>query len=142
MSLLALVAGCVSTTGQPTAPDERPPPPTTEPGAQTRTVTLALLDEAHQSARDGNLERAAQFIERAIRIEPRRGDLWLSLAEVHLQKQSYAHAEQYARKGLSLLQPGSRLERAAWLVIADAKDGLGDDGAARVIRREWRTYRG
>ena len=124
------------------------PTVTDEPAEQenrverTEGVTLALLREAQDKQSEGQLERAAELIERAIRIEPRRGDLWVSLARVHYQNSDFGRAEQYARKGLTLLPVGSQQERGAWLLIADTLEARGDVDGARRIREQWRTFRG
>jgi hypothetical protein len=84
-------------------------------------VTLALQDEAQRAATAGDYAKATQILERAIRIEPDRAELWLELARVHLKEGDPAQAEQFARK--ALLFTGNRydLEQQAWVVIADAK---------------------
>ncbi len=85
------------------------------------TVTLALQDEAQRAATAGDLPRAIQILERAIRIQPDSAQLWIELARCHLQEGNAAQAEQFARK--ALLFTGSRydLEQQAWVVIADAR---------------------
>ncbi len=84
-------------------------------------MTLALQNEAERAAAAGDPSKAIQILERAIRIEPNRPELWIELARVHLQNGSAAQAEQFARK--ALLFTGNRydLEQQAWVVIADAQ---------------------
>jgi hypothetical protein len=103
-------------------PAPSPPPSTAEPTPKPQsTVTLALQDEAQRAATAGDYAKATQILERAIRIEPDRAELWLELARVHLKEGDAAQAEQFARK--ALLYTGNRydLEQQAWVVIADAK---------------------
>lgn len=150
--LLALLLGACAGSGPPAAPPpptvQEPPPPSTAPtstsasAASTYSATLALLNRAEQSASSGELDEAAALVERAIRIEPRRGDLWLRLGELTFQQSHYEQAEQFARKGLLFLQSGSSQERSAWLLIADAREALGDDFGAQAIRDQWQRYRG
>ncbi len=111
-----------------TQPSPRPQPLPTPPQAEERptpkpqsTVTLALQDEAQRAATAGDYAKSIQILERAIRIEPDRAELWLELARVHLKEGNAAQAEQFARK--ALLFTGNRydLEQQAWVVIADAK---------------------
>ena len=64
------------------------------------TVTLALQDEAQRAATAGDLPKAIQILERAIRIQPDSAELWLELARVHLKEGNAAQAEQFARKAL------------------------------------------
>jgi len=103
-------------------PTPSPAPSTAQPTPKPQsTVTLALQDEAQRAATAGDYAKATQILERAIRIEPDRAELWLELARVHLKEGDAAQAEQFARK--ALLFTGNRydLEQQAWVVIADAK---------------------
>ena len=108
----------------PTPAPQPTPAPAQPDRAQPRTqpsVTLALQDEAQRAATAGDLSKATQILERAIRIEPDRPELWIELARVHLKEGNPAQAEQFARK--ALLFTGNRydLEQQAWVVIADAR---------------------
>ena len=96
----------------PAQPQPRPPAP---------SVTLALQNEAQRAATAGDLPKAMQILERAIRIEPDRPELWLALARVHLQDGDAAQAEQFARKALLFTHDRYDLEQQAWVVIADAR---------------------
>ena len=150
-ALLMLLAGCVTQSpapgGPPPAPRGTPqtvprqpqpqtqypsqpqpyPRPTPAPAPQPAqpkpqsTVTLALQDEAQRAATAGDLPKAIQIIERAIRIQPDSAQLWIELARLHLKEGNPAQAEQFARK--ALLFTGNRydLEQQAWVVISDAR---------------------
>ena len=98
----------------PVQPDQATPKPQS-------TVTLALQDEAQRAATAGDLPKAIQILERAIRIQPDSAQLWIQLARCHLKEGNGAQAEQFARK--ALLFTGNRydLEQQAWVVIADAR---------------------
>lgn len=115
---------------------EEPPPPPPAPEPPT-AITRALVDEARDHAAAGSPDAAAATIEQAIRIEPRRGELWLQLAVLRLRDGQAAMAEQNARKALLFLQAGSPDEREAWLVIADALEAQGDFESAEGIRNRW-----
>lgn len=115
-------------------PPSPPPPPAIEP---PRAITAALVDEATVLENAGSPEQAAATIEQAIRIEPRRGELWLQLAVIRLRDGQAAMAEQSARKALLFLQTGSPQERDAWLVIADAREAQGDFESAEGLRNRW-----
>jgi len=105
-------------------------------------VTLALLDKSAVAQSQGNLGEAVTHVERAIRINPRRADLWVQLARLQLALEKPTIAEGYARKAISLA--GSRVDwvRDAWLVIADAKQAQGMAGEAGAIRHRWRSAQG
>ena len=151
VGLVVVLAGCVSEQQTPYPRTPAPVPPTTQtrppsqypvptqptpqPVPQTpapaqpqpsqpkpqSTVTLALQDEAQRAATAGDLPKAIQILERAIRIQPDSAQLWIELARCHLKEGNAAQAEQFARK--ALLFTGSRydLEQQAWVVIADAR---------------------
>jgi hypothetical protein len=150
VGLVVVLAGCVTEQQEPyprgPAPvpptsQTRPPqyPPSTQPAPQPipqtpvpgqpeppqpkpqSTVTLALQNEAERAATAGDLPKAIQILERAIRIQPDNAQLWIELARCHLKEGNAAQAEQFARK--ALLFTGSRydLEQQAWVVIADAR---------------------
>lgn len=113
---------------QPTQPVPQPIPQTPAPVQPQQpqpkpqsTVTLALQDEAQRAATAGDLPKAIQILERAIRIQPDSPTLWIELARCHLKEGNTAQAEQFARK--ALLFTGNRydLEQQAWVVIADAR---------------------
>lgn len=105
-------------------------------------VTLALLEKSETARGQGNLKEAVTHVERAIRINPRRADLWVHLAQLQLALEAPTIAEGYARKAIALA--GSRVDwkRDAWLVIADAKQAQGLVGEADAIRQRWRTAQG
>ena len=117
----------------------QPEPPAEKPKS---TVSLALLDTAGQLAATGRTDEAVETLERAIRIEPRRGDLWLRLARLQFNAGQFAQAEQNARKGLLFLSAASDDARGAWLLIAAAREALGDIDEARSIRERWGVFRG
>jgi len=147
------LSGCVSQSQQyppRTPPPSHPPqqPGTTHPGTTTptpgpiiesppqtvpapaqpkpqSTVTLALQDESERAAAAGDLPKAIQIIERAIRIQPDKAELWLDLARLHLKEGNPAQAEQFARKALLFTGQRYDLEQQAWVIIADAKAAKG-----------------
>ena len=150
VGLVVVLTGCVTEPQQPYPRTPAPVPPTTQtrppqypsptqpapqPIPQTpvpaqpqpqqpkpqSTVTLALQNEAERAATAGDLPKAIQILERAIRIQPDSAQLWIELARCHLKEGNAAQAEQFARK--ALLFTGSRydLEQQAWVVIADAR---------------------
>ena len=123
----------------PEQPPTPPPPPTIEPPT---AITEALVDEAIILDNAGSPNEAAATIEQAIRIEPRRGELWLQLATLRLRDGQAAMAEQNARKALLFLRAGSAEEREAWLVIADAREAQGDFETAEGLRNRWNASDG
>ena len=119
-------------------PPEQPPPPAPQPQPPT-VITEALVDKATNLADAGSAGEAAAMIEQAIRIEPRRGELWLQLATLRLREGEAAMAEQNARKALLFIRPGSADERNAWLLIADARAAQDDFETAEGLREVWKA---
>jgi len=130
-------------TGNATQPQlDTPSTPPNQDAAGKNQVTLALLEKGKAARSQGNLKEAVTHVERAIRINPRRADLWVQLAQLQLELGKPTIAEGYARKAISLA--GSRVDwqRDAWLVIADAKQAQGQSGEADAIRQRWRRAQG
>lgn len=101
-------------------------PTTTQPQPKPASpVTLALQDESQRAAAAGDLPKAIQIIERAIRIQPDKPELWLDLARLHLKEGNPAQAEQFARKALLFTGQRYDLEQQAWVIIADARAAEG-----------------
>ncbi len=145
MALIALVSGCSTMVS-----DEREAPleirgiaapveeastdaPTPGVGDSSQAV-VALLDQAASQQRGGHPEQSAATLERALRIEPRNPWLWHRLAEVRLEMGMARRAEQLALKSKALAVGNPRLVRRNWLLIAQAREAMGDlegAGAAR-----------
>ncbi len=107
------------------------------PSAQTPAVTspalLALMEEAETETASGNLDTAAATLERAIRIQPRKPELWQKLAEVRLKQHQPGLAEDLAKKSNLLAKGDAALIRKNWGIIADARRKKGDmEGAAQA----------
>lgn len=133
------------TTAPPIYPDVQTttPDPTSPsvPRSDTSVATLALLRDSAAANERGDTGTAIAYVERAIRLEPRRPDLWLELAKLQLPDKPLA-AERYARKALALAGTDVLVQRSAWLVIADAKQTRGDARGAAEIRERYRSYQG
>jgi Tetratricopeptide repeat len=109
----------VSTPSPPGAPGARAAP------KPQSSATLALQSESQRAATAGDLPRAIQILERAIRIAPDNAELWIELARLHLKEGNAAQAEQFARKALLFTGTNYNLEQQAWVIIADARKANG-----------------
>jgi len=97
-----------STAPPPPLPDVPPPPPRSEDDSQPApaptpapaTPTSTLMASVSEAINDGDLERAAAIVERALRISPRDAELWYELANIRYRQQLYAEAEGLARRAL------------------------------------------
>ena len=117
--LVACASGPASTTPAETTSGTPPPAATETPAADAPapSVTLALRDDSRRAADAGDLAKAAALLERAIRIEPTNGELWLDLAEIRLAEGDAEAAEQLARKAISFAKGRYQLEQKAYSVI-------------------------
>jgi Flp pilus assembly protein TadD len=114
--LLLVAAGCTTYTPPDTAPapvEERPeqpvmvppapkPPPSTppRPAPSASAAWQPLLAKAEQATQRGDYEEALALLERAQRIEPDSGEVYLSMARTHRAKGDVAQARATAERGL------------------------------------------
>ncbi|MCK5831641.1 MAG: hypothetical protein KAH20_15205 [Methylococcales bacterium] len=82
---------------------------------------LALVTDADESSRSGDLESAGITIERALRIDSRNPLLTYKLAKIRLQQSKPKMAENLARKSALLSANDKVLKRNAWLLISEAR---------------------
>jgi Flp pilus assembly protein TadD len=108
-------------------PAQRPAPapvPAPVPPAAPKpdpSVTLALREQSLAAAARGDSAGAIALIERALRIEPNRAELWIDLARLHLDEGDAAGAEQFARKALLFTRDRPDLEQSAYSLISEAQ---------------------
>lgn len=123
--------------GEPLAVEPDEEPRREEPA--TPTAALALADQAETARGDGDLGRAAQQLERALRIAPRDAALWHRMAVIRLEQGRHQQAERMAQRSLQL---GDDRQRALavenWRVIAAAREARGDEAGAAAAREEIR----
>jgi tetratricopeptide (TPR) repeat protein len=91
-------------------------------------VTLALVQQSESARANGDYDKAIALLERAIRIESDRPELWIELATCHLEQGDYNAAEQFARKALLFTGTQYQLEQRAWGVIGAAQAARREDG--------------
>lgn len=104
------------------------------PGDPVSTLEEAAGDAAHE----GQVDAAAETLERALRLEPANATLWHRLARVRLQEGRPGQAESLARKSLSLAPGDDDLRRANWELIARSRDARGDVEGAEKARQSAR----
>ncbi|MFN3786640.1 MAG: tetratricopeptide repeat protein [Thiothrix sp.] len=79
--------------------EEAPTPePRQQQAVQSSPAVLALMRQANGEADAGNLDKAADTLERALRIEPRNPDLWLQLSAIKQRQGDNEQAAQMAAK--------------------------------------------
>ncbi|MEO6697553.1 MAG: tetratricopeptide repeat protein [Gammaproteobacteria bacterium] len=135
-----------------TSSENQPPPATEEPDVQVRpllgpgasqparppsggegasaaprsgSAVVALLDNAGQQTRSGNLDAAAAALERAQRLEPRNPEVWSRLAGIRLQQGQFDQAINLASKSNSLAGNNTTLLARNNRIIVQAKQQMG-----------------
>ena len=102
------------------------------PAPQTSRPVLALLEQANQAARQGDLAVAEARLERALRIEPRNAVLWHYMAKLRLHQGRLDEAAGLTAKSNSLAHTRERtLQADNWRIIAHARQQNGDHAGAR-----------
>lgn len=81
--------------------EESVTPPPAPPPRKVSPAVRALQQQAEREAASGNLDKAADTLERALRIEPRNPDLWLQLSEIKRRQGNLEQASQMAAKARS-----------------------------------------
>lgn len=79
--------------------------------------TAALLVQSQTQRDNGDFDRAAQTLERAIAISPEAPLLWVELAEIRMLQGSPALAQETARKALTLTGDDATLAARARRLI-------------------------
>jgi Tfp pilus assembly protein PilF len=83
------------------APEKTPAavaPPERDPGLQT--ASAGLIDQARAARLSGELARADALLQRAQRLDPGNGLVYLELAKLYLQRGQDASARAVAERGL------------------------------------------
>ena len=99
--------------------------------ARLSPVVVALISDADQNSRSGNLDSAVASLERGLRIEPRNATLIYKLAEVRLKQSKPRLAEDLAKKSALLAGSDRILKRQSWLLIAEARKLQGNFAGAK-----------
>jgi Flp pilus assembly protein TadD len=73
------------------------------------SIVKGISDQANELIRNGELDAAAQTIERGLRIAPKEAFLWSQLATVRLRQHRYNQAQSLAAKSSSLAPENSAL---------------------------------
>ena len=93
---------------------------------KSNPAVVALLDNADQYTAAGQNSKAVASLERAIRIDPKNPVLWHRLGYLHLQGKNWVQAIAMAKKSNVLAVHDHTLQVKNWLIIAKARDSLGD----------------
>jgi tetratricopeptide (TPR) repeat protein len=108
--------------------------------AQQNTAVIALLNEANNYFKQGDLRSAQTSLQRAQRIAPRDPQVYYTLANTHLTLQDYGLAEQVALKGVSIVQGQPDQLNQFWNLIAFIRDAAGNTSGAKQARETASRY--
>lgn len=125
--------------GAPTpVPDTRPPlNPNLPRGIESSGAAppvVSLVRAAKGQIKSNQLDQAGASLDRALRIEPRNGWVWLAQSQLHLAQKQPEQAESEAKKAISLGKRNPYLEVESWRVIAAARAQRGDNAGAADAR--------
>ena len=104
--------------------------------AKSSPVVAGLMSSAESHQRAGNLDRAANALERALRIEPRNAQLWNRLADIRYAQKNWQQSVQMAAKSNTLAGQDTGLRRRNWYLMVNAYEELGDTERADKYRQK------
>jgi Flp pilus assembly protein TadD len=123
----------------------RAPAPEEPRGLQIRPLrnpaVTELTEAAQHAENEGDLERAALLLERALRIEPRDPELLQHLAEISFNQQDWEQAESHASRSFDVGPRVGELCRRNWQTIALAREQMGFRQSAGVARERLQACR-
>lgn len=145
LAAVVLLTACAAPTPRDTGPAPEDAAVGDSPAASvapdtgvTPPAALALAEQAATAQRTGDLSRAEQRLERALRIAPRDATLWNQMAAVRLDQGRYQQAERLAERSLRMPGGDRALELANWRLLLAAREALGDTAGAARAREQIR----
>ncbi|MFP4463253.1 MAG: tetratricopeptide repeat protein [Guyparkeria sp.] len=96
----------------------------------TSPAVMALVRQADERRKSGDLAGAQSTLERAVQIESDNARLWLDLAQLRLAQDQPEQAEQLALRAVEHARDNQTLS-AAWQLVAKARRAQGDEEGAR-----------
>ncbi len=108
--------------------------------AGSTPVVLALLADVDAFEQAGRFDQAASRVERGLRISPKDARLWQRLAEIRLQQRRYEQVVATAKKSNGLARGNAPMQAKNWLLIAEARDQMGDSLGRERARAQAARY--
>ena len=127
-------------TRPPTSAKPSEPPPRS-PKEVSSSAVMSLIDSADKFAREGEWDRAAALLERALNIEPRNPFLYQRLAAVRLGQKQPQQAEALAGKSNSLARRNPFIRGDNWELIAEARRLSGNASGQKKAMDKAEQYR-
>lgn len=95
----------------------------------------SLLESAEQALGQDQFNQAEMFLERALRLEPRNGELWHAMGQVKFEQNHQAQAVQFCLKSNSLAGKDPLLMQKNWILMEKAYQQMGETEQAKQARR-------
>jgi len=90
------------------------------------TPAAELLSDAEQALERGDYNRAELQMERAMRVDPRNGQVWHLMARIRYGQGDYGQTVQFCLKSNTLANHDRNLMRQNWLLLEKAYTMLGE----------------
>ena len=100
------------------------------------TPTAGLLIDAEQALERGDYNRAELQMERAIRVDPRNGQVWHLMARIRYEQGDYGQTVQFCLKSNTLANHDRSLMRQNWVLLEKAYTMLGETTKAEDARHK------
>ena len=100
-------------------------------------ASTSLLESAKQALQVDAFNQAEMFLERALRLEPRNGELWHTMGQVKFAKNHHAQAVQFCLKSNSLAGKDPQLIQKNWVLMEKAYLQMGEIEKAAQVRRQY-----
>lgn len=97
-------------------------------------AVTALVKDADNKTKNGDLEGAVSSLERALRIDSRSALLTYKLAQLRISQTKFDMAENLSKKAALLAGNDGYLKKLCWLLIAKAREGLHNVNGAKEAR--------
>lgn len=97
-------------------------------------AVTALMNDAANKRKSGDLEGAVSSLERALRIDSRSALLTYKLAQLRASQTNFDLAENLSKKAALLAGNDGYLKKLCWLLIAKARDSLNNVRGAKEAR--------
>ncbi|MBU2863715.1 hypothetical protein KO489_07670 [Reinekea forsetii] len=107
-----------------------------EPPPSPEQVVIRLQQLALQLQSEGKWQEAETVLQRALRIDVQKVDIYHQLATVRMGQQRFTEAEQIAMKGLTYTDKSPKFKASLWEVIAQCRSAQGDIDGANEAREE------
>lgn len=110
-----------------------------QPDARAEVVIL-LQKEALRLQSEGRWPEAELKLERALRLDGEKLDLYHQLATIRMGQQKFEQAEHIALKGLTLAGDEATARADLWAVIAQCRSAQGNISGAQEARAEMSAW--